>query len=299
MQKIVPNIWFDSQAEDAAKFYTELFPNSSVDYLTHYTEAGQEIHGQAPGSVMTAEFTVAGFRFTAINGGPVFKPNPSISFMVNLTSKDDVNRIWGVLLDGGKVLMPLQKYPFSELYGWVEDRFGISWQLIFATEEVKQMIVPSLLFMGENVGKAEEAMHFYTSVFDGAVKDIFRYGADQAPDKEGTIGYGGFELAGVELAAMDSAQQHEFDFNEGISLLVNCDDQVEIDKYWEKLSAVPEAEQCGWIKDKYGVSWQIAPAMLDDLLKDEDSEKSKRAMEAMMKMKKLDIDELQRAYNGE
>lgn len=298
MQKIVPNIWFDSQAEEAAEFYTSTFKNSNILTTVPYTEVGQEIHGQTPGSVMTIDLELEGYRFSLLNAGPVFSPNPSISFFVNCESKDEVDRLWAALSEGGRTLMPLDTYPFSQWYGWVEDKFGVSWQVSVADEPFAK-IVPSLLFVGDNVGKAEEAVHFYVSVFrDAEAKGFFRYEAGQEPDKAGTIAYADFMLAGQSFAAMDSAREHGYTFSEGISLIVNCDDQAEVDYYWGKLSAVPEAEQCGWLKDKYGVSWQITPIGYYDMMKDPASPGAKRAMEAMFKMKKLDIAELEKAYNG-
>ena len=193
--------------------------------------------------------------------------------------------------------MPLDSYPFSEKYGWIQDKYGVSWQVILSEEEALQKIMPSLMFVGNNAGRAEEAIDFYASVFDDTnIKQIARYGADQKPDEEGTIMYADFELEGQLFAAMDSAQEHDFSFSEGISLMVNCDTQDEIDYYWEKLSAVPEAEQCGWLKDEFGVSWQILPTKMNKLLfSGEDSDRSKRAMEAMLQMKKLDIEALKNA----
>ena len=105
-----------------------------------------------------------------------------------------------------------------------------------------------------------------------------------------------FQLLGQWFAAMDSAHGHAFSFNEAVSLMVTCDTQAEIDDYWEKLSAVPEAEQCGWLKDKYGVSWQIVPTILGELLSDPDPAKSQRVMEAMLQMKKIDIAKLEEVY---
>ena len=161
-QKIAPCLWFDDQSEEAAGFYTAIFPNSKVVAVTRYSEAGQEVHGRKPGSVMTVEFELDGHTFTALNGGPEFK------------------------------------------------------------------------------------------------------------------------------------------FNEAISFQVYCDTQAEIDHYWEKLSAGgdPKAQQCGWLKDRYGVSWQVVPRGMAEMLKDPASQGAKRAMAAVMKMKKLDIAELQRAFAG-
>ena len=158
--RIAPCLWFDSQAEEAARFYTGIFRNSKIVATSHYGEAGQEIHGRKPGSVMTVAFELEGQSFTALNGGPVFK------------------------------------------------------------------------------------------------------------------------------------------FNEAVSFQVMCDNQDEVDEYWNKLSAGGDlqAQQCGWLKDRFGVSWQVVPRVLPDMLMDPDPARSQRVMSAVLKMKKLDIAELMRAY---
>ena len=160
--KIAPCLWFDAQAEEAATFYTSIFPNSKVVAVTRYGEVGHEIHGRPAGSVMTVEFELGGHTFTALNGGPVFK------------------------------------------------------------------------------------------------------------------------------------------FNEAISFQVMCDTQEEVDYFWEKLSAGgdPKAQQCGWLKDKFGVSWQVAPRGMAEMLREPASQGAQRAMTAVLRMKKIDIAELKRAYAG-
>ena len=160
--KIAPCLWFDHEAEEAARYYTSIFKNSKMGEIARYGEAGKEIHGQKPGSVMVVDFELDGQPFTALNGGPQFK------------------------------------------------------------------------------------------------------------------------------------------FNEAVSLQIYCDTQQEIDYYWDKLSkgGDPAAQQCGWLKDKYGVSWQVTPTVLKELVKDQKSEAGQRAMNAMMQMKKIDIGEIKRAYEG-
>lgn len=162
-QKITSNLWFSNQAEEAVNYYTSIFKNSKINRITRYSKAGQEVHGMAPGSIMTISFSLDGQTFVALNGGPHFK------------------------------------------------------------------------------------------------------------------------------------------FNEAISFIVNCDNQEEIDYYWNKLSAGGDekSQQCGWLKDKFGVSWQIVPAALIDMYKDAESEKAQRTMRAMLKMKKLDIAALEAAYNAQ
>ena len=198
--------------------------------------------------------------------------------------------------------MPLEKYPFSERYGWIADKYGVSWQLILTDPagDPRPPIVPSLLFVGEVCGQAEEAMNLYLSVFKNSKEGLVaRYPQGMEPDKEGTLMFADFMLENQWFAAMDSAHEHKFNFNEAISLMVYCDTQAEIDDYWEKLSAVPEAEQCGWLKDRYGVSWQIVPTAMDEMMSQGTPEQMRRVTEAFLKMKKFDIAELKRTYKGE
>jgi predicted 3-demethylubiquinone-9 3-methyltransferase (glyoxalase superfamily) len=294
MQKITSHLWFDKEAKEAAEFYTSLFPDSKVTNIT-------TLHDTPSGDCDIVSFELWGMKFMAISGGPLFKFNPSISFIVGCETVEEVNRFWEKLSENGTALMPLDAYPFSERYGWIQDKYGLSWQLIFTKPEgdERPRIVPSLLFVGDKAGKAEEAINFYLSVFnDSKMGAVARYGPDQEPDKEGTIMFADFMLEGLWLAAMDSAHGHAFTFNEAISFIVSCDTQEEIDYYWEKLMAVPEAEQCGWLKDKYGISWQIAPTALDDMLSKGTREQIDRVTQAFLPMKKFDIAKLKEAYEG-
>ena len=196
--------------------------------------------------------------------------------------------------------MPLDTYPFSERYGWVQDKYGLSWQLILTNPEGEERprILPSLLFVGDVCGKAEEASDFYQAVFKDSKRGaIARYGADQAPDNEGTVMFTDFTLEGQWFAAMDSAHVHKFAFNEAVSFIVNCKTQDEIDFYWDELSAVPEAEQCGWLKDKYGVSWQIVPKEMDEMMREGTRDQMDRVTQAFLPMQKFDIAKLKQAYN--
>jgi predicted 3-demethylubiquinone-9 3-methyltransferase (glyoxalase superfamily) len=297
MQKIRPYLWFDKDAEEAAAFYVSVFGQNSKSQSL-YT-----VHDTPSGSADVVAFTIWGYGFMAINAGPLFKFNPSISFMVNFDPSQDENAreriddVWEQLAHGGNTLMPLDQYPFSERYGWVEDRYGVSWQLIYTNPEGEErpLIIPSLLFVGDVCGMAEEASDFYLSVFRESKRGaIVRYPAGMAPEEEGTIMFTDFMLEGQWFTAADSAQTHDFAFNEAVSLMVNCKDQEEIDYFWDKLSAVPEAEQCGWIKDKYGISWQIIPENMGDLL----AKNPEKTTPMMLKMKKIIIAELEKAGEG-
>jgi predicted 3-demethylubiquinone-9 3-methyltransferase (glyoxalase superfamily) len=300
-QKIIPNLWFDRQAEEAAAFYTSIFGNSRIGPSIRATKAGFETHGLPEGTVITLEFELEGQTFAAINGGPMFKFNPSISFLVACRTKDEVDALWKPLAEGGAALMELGEYPFSGRYGWTQDKYGLSWQvMLMGNIPVGQKITPTLMFVGEQAGRAEEAIKLYTSIFPkAAIGDILRYGKGEEPDREGTVKHAGFTLEGQSFSAMDSAYRHDFAFNEAISLVELCETQAEIDRYWAKLTADGGQESmCGWLKDKFGVFWQIAPASLDAMLRDPDVKKVERVTDAFLKMRKFDIAELERAFRG-
>ena len=298
-QKITPNLWFDDQAAEAAEFYVSIFDNTKLGTISRYDAAAAEAAGQPEGSVLTVDFELDGQEFVALNGGPAFSFNPSISFIVNCSTETEINELWEPLSEGGEVLMPLDSYPFSDRYGWTQDRYGVSWQLILADPdgEWRPKFTPSMMFVGNECGNAEAAMDFYTTVFtDTTIGQVARHGPDRDPDEEGTIMYADFQLEERWFAAADSAQNHDFTFNEAISFIIHCETQQEVDHYWETLTADGGTEgECGWLTDKYGVSWQIVPTVVPEMLRDEDDAKAHRVMEAMLEMKKIDISGLKQA----
>lgn len=276
---IYPCLWFDGKAKEAALFYGTVFQHSKLNADT---------------PVMVT-FDLAGQTFMGLNGGPMFKPNPSISFYVVCETEQEIDYCWNKLLAGGKILMPLNKYPWSEKYGWLNDQYGISWQLTLGNEaELGQKITPLLMFTQTKAGKAEQAIQYYSGIFeDSSVKMIARYEPGE-PDITGTIKHAQFKLGGQLFMAMDSSMAHAFSFNEGISFVITCDNQEEIDHYWDKLTEGGEESMCGWLKDRFGVSWQIVPAILGELMTGE-PQKANRSMQALLQMKKLDIEKLQNA----
>ena len=293
MSRVGSCLWFNDDAEEAVLFYLDVFGDGKVVEKQPYVV---KTPSELPvGSTMTADFELLGHSFVALNGGPHFTPNPSISFMVHRSSKQEISRLWERLADGGKVLMPLGEYPFSKWYGWVQDKYGFSWQLILplvpeGEGNPRPPIVVSHLFSGDVCGKAQEAMQFYTSVFgDAKIGDVHRYGPGQEPNSPDSLMLGDFKLLGQWFACMDSALQHDFSFNEAVSHIVLCTDQEEINYYYDKLSAVPEAEMCGWLKDQYGVSWQLTTKEVNELVSDT------QAMSALMDMKRLDLKALRQA----
>ncbi len=291
MQKITPFLWFDSNAEEAMAFYTSAFKNSKVGNVVRYGEAGPG----KKGTVMTGSFRLAGRDISALNGGPIFKFTPSISLYVNCETRDEIDTLWTTLSTGGTPLMEIEKYPFSERFGWIQDKFGLSWQLNLTGQ--KQDVTPFLMYVGNQAGRTEEAIKFYTSIFknSGIQRIVRNEKGDREP--EGTVKHAVFSLGGERLMAMDSHGPHKFTFTEAFSFFVDCGSQEEVDEFWEKLSAGGATSQCGWLKDKFGVSWQIVPSVLGKLLHDPDPSKANRVMHAMLKMTKLDIQTLRRAHD--
>lgn len=292
-QKITYCLWSDMKAEEILDFYASVFPDlkkTEIVYNPVDTPSGNE------DTVLNVNFNLGDQSFMILNGGPEFKLNPAISFMVNCQSEKEVEELWNKLKKGGNVKMPLDKYPFSDKYGWIEDRYGVSWQLILPKGKASQRIVPSLMFVKEVCGKAEEAITYYTSIFKNSKLEMAaRYPKDMDPEKEGTIMFADFTLEKQYFAAMDSAQDHQFEFNESISFVVHCDTQEEIDYYWDKLLAGGKEMQCGWLRDKYGVAWQVVPDQLLKLIQGKDKSRAKRVMNAMMKMVKLDLETIEKA----
>lgn len=299
MQKITPFLWFDNNAEDAVKFYTSLFDNSSILTVTRYDEAGAKASGQKSGTAMTVAFKLEGQNFTALNGGPHFKLNQSISFFVYCESDEKIENIYNKLREDGQILFPLDKYDWSPRYAWVVDKFGLSWQLDVDKINNPQKILPAFLFVNDKVLKVKEAVNYYTTVFPDS-KIIMEWPYDKSAGlPEGTLLFAQFKLAENLFNAMSGTGEHNFDFNEAFSFVVNCKDQNEVDYYWDKLTSDGGMEsQCGWLKDKFGVSWQIVPTRLIELLGDPDPLKSQNVMMAMLRMKKIILSDLENAYKN-
>lgn len=293
MGKITPFLWFENQAEEAVNFYTSIFKNSKILSESRYEKAGAEISGMQEGSIMTVSFELNGQKFTALNGGPVFKFTPAVSFTINLESEEEVDRLWEKLIDGGNAMMELGKYDWSEKYGWLQDKFGMSWQIGISNEvSLTNVIIPSLLFTGDNFGQAESALNFYTSMFkDSEICVLARYEKDD-DNSGGKIKYSQCRLDGSNLIIMESGMDHKFSLNESISFVVNCEGQEEVDYFWNKFTEEGTESNCGWLKDKFGVSWQIVPVELFHALGNPDPAKAKKTMESMLKMKKIIIADL-------
>lgn len=273
---IHPCIWYNGNAKAAAEFYCGLFPNSKITADTPMV-VNWELYGQ---------------KFMGLNGGPMFTTNPSISFLVICEDDAEISTLWEKLSDGGMVMMALNKYDWSECYGFCQDKFGLAWQIMKGKySDVNQKITPTLLFVGNSYGKAEAAVKYYTEVIKpSAVDGILLYAENEGP-AAGSVKHAQFVLDGKVFMAMDGYGEHHFAFNEGISFVVECDNQNEIDYFWNELTSDGGAESmCGWLKDKFGVSWQIIPKNIGAIMMDPVN--GQKAMQALMQMKKIDIAKL-------
>jgi predicted 3-demethylubiquinone-9 3-methyltransferase (glyoxalase superfamily) len=273
---IHPCIWYDGNAKAAAEFYCTVFPGAKITV----------------DSPMVVNFELYGQKFMGLNGGPMFKTNPSISFLIICEEDNEIELLWKALSEDGMVMMPLDKYDWSERYGFVQDKFGLAWQIMKGKySDVNQKITPTLLFVGNSYGKAEAAVKYYTEVVKpSSVDGILLYAENEGP-AAGSVKHSQFILDGKVFMAMDGYGEHKFAFNEGISFVVECKDQEEIDYFWNNLTSNGGQESmCGWLKDKFGVSWQIIPKNIGTLIMDPVN--GQKAMQALMQMKKIEIAKL-------
>lgn len=271
---ITPCIWYDGNAKDSASFYCSLFKNSKIIIETP----------------MVIILELNGNKIMHLNGGPKFKINPSISFFVTSPSIQESNELWEKLIEGGKALMPIDKYDWSERYGWLQDKYGMTWQISLAdNKNEKQKITSSLLFANDQFGKAEQAINFYSSIFKESSIDLLLKYPLESPNG-GKVMYSEFRLNNNNFIAMDGPGVHDYTFNEGVSFMVSCSTQEEIDYYWHKLTEGGQESMCGWLKDQFGVSWQIVPEIIGKLMSD--PSKAGRVMNAVLQMKKLDIEKM-------
>lgn len=288
MQNITPFLWFDKNLEEKTNYYKNIFPEFRQIGETH-------VIAETPnGRIEIGEFELFGRKLTFMAAGPEFKFNPSISLSVWLSDEKTLDEVWKKLVQEGEVMMEYQEYDFATKYGWCNDKFGFSWQVMLTDSEPVPSVSPHFMFTHENNGKAKEAIEFYTKLFPNSeILQIHTYGENPMNENPEHISHAEFKLGGELFFALESGQDHKFDFNESISMLITCQGQEEVDYYWNKLvSDGGEESQCGWCKDKYGISWQVVPEELGQAMSNPDPEKSKFATNAMMEMKKIIIKDL-------
>lgn len=277
-KSIYPCLWFDGNAKQAADFYCALFKNSLLL--------------QSNPLVTTLE--ISGTKFMALNGDPKYKFTQAVSYFVYCGGDEsEINRLYAELSKDGKVIWPLDKYDWSPRYAWVEDKFGVNWQLDVEAINNEQKIVPCLLFVNKKFTQVKEAMNHYTTIFPESRILMEAPYPPTANLPEGALLFAQCKLNGFIFNAMSSTMQHDFDFTPASSFVIECDNQHEIDHYWEKLGAGGHYSMCGWLQDKFGVSWQIVPKVLGELMSD--PQRAPRVTKAFMQMQKFNIDTLLKA----
>jgi predicted 3-demethylubiquinone-9 3-methyltransferase (glyoxalase superfamily)/uncharacterized protein YndB with AHSA1/START domain len=273
---IYPCIWHNKTAKEAFQFYSSVFANTEM---------------VSQNDLITV-WTLNGFKIMMLDGGPHFSPNASISLFVSMNDEEEIKSVYNKLMDGGTSLFPLDSYPWTAIYGWVKDKYGFSWQLMKTDDlNANYQVWPSILFANDNYGHAEEAINKYTNLFpDSSILALHHYGSDD-PDHTGKVMYGQFMAHSSLMSAMDGPGDDTHNLSEGVSLVLDCDTQEEIDRYWNALLEDGGKEsRCGWLKDQFGVSWQVVPKVLYELMNNPLT--APKVGEAMMKMIKLDINHL-------
>lgn len=283
---IFPCLWHNEDAKQAADFYCKIF-NGTITADTPVV-LNIELFGQ---------------KMMLLNGGPQFQKNASVSFTVLCETENKLQQYWDQLIENGMVLMDLGSYPWSKKYGWLRDQFGTTWQLYLGEKHSEQTIVPTLMFIHQNNGKASEAMEFYTHIFpDSKIEGVLKYGdgfGNENHEVPANVQHAHFKIDTYSFYCMDNSYDHAFDFNEGISMVVMTDNQEETDHLWNSLTSEGGKEShCGWLKDQYGMSWQIVPKRLIELINHPDQIKAQKVVQTMMKMQKIVIRDLENAFQS-
>ncbi|MBK9270251.1 MAG: VOC family protein [Saprospiraceae bacterium] len=272
--KIYPCLWFDQNASEAANYYCRIFPESSVLHRNEWAYTLQ----------------LNGTQFMLLNGGPKYRVNSAVSYFIHCGSEAEILRYYDEFSSQGQILMPLDQYSWSPKYAWVMDRFGVHWQLDIEDIRSSQKLVPCLLFTHEKMNEVKNAVHFYTSIFGQSKVLMQAPWPPEANMPTDSLVFAQFKIGDIIMNAMSSNLNHDFDFTPGNSMVVECKDQMEIDHYWDQLGDGGRYDMCGWLTDRYGLSWQIVPAILPELMSD--PMKGPRVVERFLKMQKFDLQAL-------
>jgi predicted 3-demethylubiquinone-9 3-methyltransferase (glyoxalase superfamily) len=276
-QRIYPCLWFNKEAREAVEYYSGIFSNFIALKQNEFVST----------------FEINGCKFMAINGGPHYKMNPAVSYFVYCGGDQEIDRLYKALIHGGDIIMPLDKYAWSPRYACIIDKFGVSWHLDVEEINNSQKIVPTLLFVNEKNLMVGDAVEFYSTIFENS-KILLK--APYPPNTgmpDDAILFAQYKLLNVVINSMSSTMHHDYDFTPGNSLVIECSHQDEIDYYWEKLGEGGKYSRCGWLTDKFGLSWQIIPDFLTELTTD--PIKGPKVVEAFMQMTKFEIEPLLKA----
>lgn len=294
MKTIVPFLWFEKDIDQVISYYKSIFPDVTVG-------GDGELDNTPSGHVQMKSMYIYGQQFDLMTAGPYLPFNPTISFIVNCETAEEADDLWHKITAEGKELMPLDTYDFAEKFGWGQDKYGVSWQVLcMKGERPKEKIASTLMFCGDVCGRAKEAIDFYVGIFKNSHIDyVTPYdGTEPVDDDRAKTKHAGCMLDGTRFAVLDSGRKSPLTFNQAISFVVNCKNQEEVDYYWEKLTDGGVEVQCGWLNDKFGVPWQVVPTRMTEMLSSGNKEQIGRVTEAFMKMKKFDIQILEDAFVG-
>lgn len=278
-------LWFNGHIGEAAEFYTSIFEDSRIVNKTYFIT---DEHGKI-GDLLTITLELAGCEFLLLNGGDDFSPTPAISYVVNCENEEQLHSVWKQLNQDGETLMPLTDYPELGKFGWTNDRYGFSWQ--FRLGENLQTIIPCIMFANDNYGLAQAAIDEWIAIFGGKQTFIIK-------GKEDRLRASGFQLRGHDLIIMDSPEKQTFHFTMANSFYFYFKDQADIDRVWNAITRDGKEWPCGWMEDRYGVYWQTVNKELLNWTNDSDSEKARRATQEMYKMKKINLAQIKRAFDG-
>lgn len=295
MKKITPFLWYEKDMKGITDFYLSVFSGSKLKNKS-------QIEDTPSGVAQMATIEIYGMDFNLMTAGPYLPFNPTVSFIISCDTIEEVDTLWGKLSEKGKILMELSSYPFAEKYGWIQDMYGVSWQIMYSTTNKGPVkVIPTLMFAGDVCGRAQEAIDFYTAVFhDSQVGYVMNYdGSEPVTDDRAKVKHAGIKIEDFNMALMDSGMKSPLSFAQAVSFVVHCNDQAEVDYYYDRLTEEGTEVQCGWINDKFGFPWQIVPSDMERMLSTGTPEQIARVTEAFMKMKKFDIKTLQRAFDGE
>lgn len=273
-------------------FYVSVFPGTKV-------KGAGELDNTPSGAVQMKTLEIYGTNFNLMTAGPYLPFNPTVSFIISCESAQEVDDLWNKLSSEGKVLMELSAYPFADKYGWVQDKYGVSWQVMFSNMPAPQKVTPTLMFAGDVCGRAEEAVHFYTSVFHNSSTDyVMKYGPEdtEKTEEKAHVKHAGITVENFHISLMDSGKASPLSFQQAVSFVVGCETQEEVDYYWEKLTEGGKEVQCGWLNDKFGMPWQVVPSAMERMMSEGSKEQIARVTAAFMQMKKFDIAALEAAY---
>ncbi len=288
--KIIPHLWFSDNGQEAIGFYTGLFKESSLRDL-------RVLPGNEFENVKVMSFELMNTPMMAIEAVSTFQFNASFSYYVYCGSDSEVQRLYNVLSENGNVVFPVGNYPWSSCYAWVVDKYGLSWQLDQDDIKTEQKIVPTLMFSNQFSSSVAAYTEILKNIFPAFKLMVTApYPVEQSPS-EGALLFAQVKIAGFVINLMSSHHSQNFEFNESNSLMVYCQDQDEIDYYWNCLAENGMMQACGWLKDQFGVSWQIVPAKLDEMIFQTDQIQLKELTDVMLKMVKLDVGVLERAMD--